>query len=101
MLCSGQSVLVYSLNGRLILEDNVCDTTEEDDVITACACYEGIGNEWMARELLFTGHRNGVVNVSSLQPLCNRGSSQHLWQLTLGYRRCGILRWARLQENGI
>ena len=36
---------------------------ENDDVISACAFYEGNGNEYLQRQLIFTGHKRGVVNV--------------------------------------
>jgi hypothetical protein len=29
----------------------------------SCVFYEGADNEWQERELIFTGHRKGVVNV--------------------------------------
>lgn len=63
MLCAGPRVLLYTLNGRLLLDQRVCETEEPDDVVNSCAFYEGVGNEWVARELMFTGHRRGVVNV--------------------------------------
>ncbi|THC95243.1 hypothetical protein EYZ11_005282 [Aspergillus tanneri] len=31
----------------------------------SCAFYDGVDNEWQERELLFTGHRRGVVNIWS------------------------------------
>lgn len=102
MLCSGQNVLLYTLNGEPILDQNVCanhghdtyrdeheddddgDHDDEDDhhenhqeattaaiaaedFVHACAFYEGsqqgAGNEWLENQLVFTGHRRGVVNV--------------------------------------
>jgi len=59
MLCRGQKVALYTLNGDLILDQNVCD--EADDYVSACAFYEGVGNEWVENTLVFTGHRRGVV----------------------------------------
>lgn len=61
MLCRGQKVVLYSLNGELILEQNVC--SDHDDWITSCAFYEGTGNEWLENSLIFTGQRRGVVNI--------------------------------------
>lgn len=55
--------MLYTLNGDLILEQNVCNPTETDDYVFSCAFYEGSGNEWLEQELVFTGHRRGVVNV--------------------------------------
>ncbi|KAJ4298638.1 beige protein-like 1 [Collariella sp. IMI 366227] len=86
MLCSGQNVLMYTLNGELILDQNVClpisaaargglsspDQQQaspapavSDDFVHSCAFYEGSpsGNEWLENQLVFTGHKRGVVNV--------------------------------------
>lgn len=64
MLCSGPSVLLFSLNGEFILEQNVCvDSSHQDDYIYSCAFYEGAGSEWLEDFLVFTGHRRGRVNV--------------------------------------
>jgi WD40 repeat protein len=61
MLCSGPNVLLYTLNGTLLLDQNVC--LERDDYVHSCAFYEGAGNEWIADYLIFTGHSKGRVNV--------------------------------------
>lgn len=61
MLCRGQKVALYTLNGELILDQNVC--SDHDDWISSCAFYEGTGNEWLENTLVFTGQRRGVVNV--------------------------------------
>ncbi|KAL2017373.1 hypothetical protein VTK56DRAFT_2253 [Thermocarpiscus australiensis] len=77
MLCSGQNVLLYTLNGELILDQNVCRNgtgtgtgfgggggeLAADDFIHSCAFYEGAGNEWLENQLVFTGHKRGTVNV--------------------------------------
>ncbi|TVY17587.1 Beige protein 1-like, partial [Lachnellula arida] len=60
LLCRGQKVALFTLNGELILEQNVCQ--DQDDYVASCAWYEGTGNEWLESTLLFTGHRRGVVN---------------------------------------
>ncbi|CAL3970976.1 unnamed protein product [Diplocarpon coronariae] len=61
LICRGQKVTLYTLNGDFLLEHNVCDT--HDDYIASCAWYEGTGNEWVGNTLCFTGQRGGVVNV--------------------------------------
>ena len=61
MLCRGPEVALFTLNGELLLEQHVC--VEGDETITACAFYEGAGNEYLQQNLVFTGHRRGVVNV--------------------------------------
>jgi beige protein homolog 1 len=61
MICRGSRISLYSLNGALLLDQAAHETT--DDRIVSCAFYEGSGNEWLERELIFTGHRKGIVNV--------------------------------------
>ncbi|PHH90184.1 hypothetical protein CDD83_4315 [Cordyceps sp. RAO-2017] len=61
LLCSGPNVLLYTLNGSLILDQNVC--TEQDDYVHSCAFYEGAGDEWLENQLIFTGHSRGRVNI--------------------------------------
>lgn len=63
MICRGNRISLYTLNGTVLLEQIVCDSA--DDQILSCVFYEGVDNEWQERELLFTGHRRGVVNVSA------------------------------------
>jgi hypothetical protein len=63
MLCRGQKVILYTLNGELILEQSVADPRDHDDYIASCAWYEGIGNEWLENSLCFTGQRGGIVNI--------------------------------------
>jgi WD40 repeat protein len=61
LLCAGQNVIMFTINGQVLLQQNVCEN--QDDTVMSCAFYEGIGNEWLERELVFTGHRRGIVNV--------------------------------------
>ncbi|KAM4063724.1 beige/BEACH domain-containing protein [Hirsutella rhossiliensis] len=61
MLCSGPNVLLYTLNGTLMLDQNVC--AEPDDYVHSCAFYEGASNEWLENYLVFTGHSKGRVNI--------------------------------------
>lgn len=63
MLCSGPNVLIFTLNGELLLEQNVCGGEGQDDYVHSCSFYEGQGNEWIQNFLVFTGHRRGRVNV--------------------------------------
>jgi hypothetical protein len=64
MLCCGPQLMLFTLNGKLLFQQDICNTVDSDDVITSCAFYEGVGNEWLQKNLLLTGHRKGVVNVS-------------------------------------
>lgn len=61
MLASGPNVVLYTLNGSLLLDMNVC--SDPEDYVHSCAFYEGAGNEWVEDQLIFTGHRKGRVNV--------------------------------------
>jgi WD40 repeat protein len=63
MLCCGPNVVLYTLNGELVLDQNVCGAEGHDDYVHACAFYEGAGNEWLENGLVFTGHKRGRVNV--------------------------------------
>ena len=64
MLCRGPEVSLWTLNGDAILKQNIY--VEGDENISSCAFYEGSGNEFLERNLIFTGHKKGVVNVSPL-----------------------------------
>lgn len=71
MLCRRSAVSLWTLNGDLILEQNI--HVEGDDLISTCAFYEGSGNEYLERSLIFTGHKKGVVNVGVQDALaCTR-----------------------------
>lgn len=65
MLCRGQTVSLFTINGEEILDQEV--SHEADGLITACSFYEGFGNEYLERDLIFTGHKRGVVNVRTIQ----------------------------------
>lgn len=59
-------MLLFTLNGDLIVEQNIY--VEGDDTISSSAFYEGSGNEYLERDLIFTGHKKGVVNVGLQGP---------------------------------
>jgi hypothetical protein len=63
ILACGHRLIVTTLNGTILLDENICDSDDDVEGITAVAAYEGVGNEWCERELIFTGHRRGVVKV--------------------------------------
>ncbi|KAI4252235.1 MAG: hypothetical protein LQ352_004401 [Teloschistes flavicans] len=66
MICRGPDLGLYTLNGERLVEQNVCT---EDDIVVSCAFYEGSGNVYLKRSLVFTGHRKGVVNVMRMEEL--------------------------------
>jgi len=41
---------------------------DETKGILACIFYEGVGQEWISKDLLFTAHKEGVVRVSLNSP---------------------------------
>jgi hypothetical protein len=83
LLCSGQTVRLFTINGELILAHNACSDSSADDVVVSCAFYEGSANEWLERELVFTGHKRGIVNV---------------WEKRVGADGCELVRVKRLQH---
>ena len=62
LLCCDSEVSVWTLNGELLIQEDV--HVEGDDTISSCAFFEGDGIDYLERQLVFTGHQHGVVNVS-------------------------------------
>ncbi|KIH94576.1 hypothetical protein SPBR_05474 [Sporothrix brasiliensis 5110] len=83
MLCSGPNVVLYTLNGEPLLDQNVCDGGPED-YVHSCAFYEGAGNEWLENYLVLTGHRCGRVNI---------------WRKTVGPRGRWVLELERRLDH--
>lgn len=65
-VCHGTNIDVYNLNGEPLIKQDTSERSSADDNILSLACYEGAGNEWLERDILFTGHKRGVVKVWSL-----------------------------------
>jgi beige protein homolog 1 len=61
VLCHGSRIVMYTLNGEMLLDQAAGEGA--DDSILSCAFYEGGANEWLEREIFFTGHKHGVVKV--------------------------------------
>lgn len=70
LLCRGPEVSIWTLNGDLILQQDIF--IEGEDQIFSCAFYEGSGGEYLERNLIFTGQRRGVVNVGLHLPLLHQ-----------------------------
>ncbi|KAF9701788.1 hypothetical protein EKO04_001077 [Ascochyta lentis] len=68
VLAVGPRLIVTTLNGTVLLDEDVCDGDDDTEGITSIAVYEGVGNEWCERELIFTGHRRGIVKIFHLTP---------------------------------
>ena len=68
VLAVGPRLIVTTLNGTVLLDEDVCDGDDDTEGITSIAVYEGVGNEWCERELIFSGHRRGIVKVSGFFP---------------------------------
>ena len=59
--CSGPNLHWWTVNGDLFAEQMI--STDERKGILACLFFEGVGHEWIAKDLLFTAHKEGVVRV--------------------------------------
>ncbi|KAH4339013.1 hypothetical protein HBH98_211680 [Parastagonospora nodorum] len=68
VMACGRRLVVCTLNGAVLLDEDVCDSEDDAEGISALAVYEGSGNEWVERELIFTGHRRGIVKIFNLLP---------------------------------
>lgn len=89
-VCRANRISLYTLNGALLLHQDVYESA--DDHILTCVFYEGVSDEWLERDLLFTGHRRGVVNVSTTslmftqypqQSFTKRFSLVQIWSKTI------------------
>ncbi|KAG4304113.1 hypothetical protein PORY_002477 [Pneumocystis oryctolagi] len=60
-ICSGADISIWTINGDLLLRQNI--ELKKNDMIFSCKFYEGISNEWIEYDLLFTGHKFGIVQV--------------------------------------
>jgi WD40 repeat protein len=93
VLAISSKIVVTSLNGETLLEKDVCEGEEDAELgvgVSALAVYEGVGNEWCERELLFTGHRRGVVKVCT-SALSSLSSTSNLPRAKLTTHRSGSL----------
>ncbi|KAF2857357.1 beach-domain-containing protein [Piedraia hortae CBS 480.64] len=63
VLAQGRDLVLYAPNGTLLLRQRV------EEGITALAFYEGSGNEYTSRELVFSGHESGAVCVWAIRVL--------------------------------
>ena len=62
LICHKQSLALFTLNGDRIAARDIIQPNS-DDAIHSCAFYEGSGNKYLTRQLIFTGHQRGIVNV--------------------------------------
>jgi len=62
--CSGPNLHWWTINGDLFAEQMIC--TDSRKGILTCIFYEGVGQEWISRDLLFTAHKEGIVRVRIL-----------------------------------
>ncbi|KAG5519106.1 hypothetical protein PMAC_002193 [Pneumocystis sp. 'macacae'] len=62
--CSGTIISIWTINGDLLLHQNI--QFNENDMIFSCKFYEGINDEWIERDLIFTGHGSGIVQIWDL-----------------------------------
>jgi beige protein homolog 1 len=66
LLSRGRSIKMLTINGKILLERDVCDDHEPGDRVTSIAWYQNVKQEWMEKILLLTGHKCGVVKVCSI-----------------------------------
>ena len=62
LICHKTTMILFTLNGEPIAERSIFPGNQED-ILYSCAFYEGPGNKYLARQLIFSGHKRGVVHV--------------------------------------
>ncbi|KAL9082432.1 MAG: hypothetical protein Q9159_006421 [Coniocarpon cinnabarinum] len=63
LVSCGANVRLYTINGRILLDQRVCDV---DETITAIAFYQQSTSAWFDSEVVITGHSHGVVKIWEL-----------------------------------
>jgi len=63
LLSRSRSVKIFTLNGKVLCERDVCDGIGEEDRVTSIAWYEAVKQEWVEKILLVTGHKSGVIKI--------------------------------------
>ncbi|CAJ0639828.1 8424_t:CDS:10 [Entrophospora sp. SA101] len=85
--CSGSVIRIWTINGDLYVEKSI---SQFADPIQCCIFYEGKHNEWLYEDLIFTGHKKGVIKVwnKSLVPKTTSNNEQKglKWDLTLRHQ---------------
>ncbi|CCJ30042.1 unnamed protein product [Pneumocystis jirovecii] len=71
--CSGTTISIWTINGDLLLRQNI--QFNENDMIFSCKFYEGINDEWIECDLIFTGHRLGIVRIWNISWKTENGKS--------------------------
>ncbi|KAJ8612061.1 hypothetical protein MRB53_037612 [Persea americana] len=64
MICTTTTIALYTLNGRLLTSQDLCNGRSER--ITACAFHDATGEPWSPDEVILTGHSDGHVKCWSL-----------------------------------
>jgi beige protein homolog 1 len=81
--CAGPNLHWWTINGDQFAEQMIC--ADARNGILVCVFYEGVGQEWIAKDLLFTAHKEGIVRVRHLisifdirfgVDMCGKGSSR-------------------------
>jgi len=79
IVCHGPWISVFTLNGELLVSQDTSERSTTEDNIMSIACYEGAGTEWLGRDVLFSGHKRGIVKVWSLTVNNEQGG----WELEM------------------
>ena len=61
LVCGEVNAQIFTLNGRRLLDQKVCD--KEEGSLTSCSFYQHSGNAWFETEICLTGHEKGVIKI--------------------------------------
>lgn len=80
--CSGGTVRLWTINGDLLVQR---PTSQMSDPICSVRFYEGIAGQWQTRDLLFTGHKKGIIQIWS-KVVSTDEEGRARWALAPEYR---------------
>ncbi|ORX58974.1 hypothetical protein DM01DRAFT_1301754 [Hesseltinella vesiculosa] len=83
LTCAGNVLRIWNVNGDLYLSKVICPSSEK---ILSCLVYDPKPNEWTGRDLIITGHQNGVVKFWQKEVVYDEQTDENRWILNLVYQ---------------
>lgn len=105
LMSVGNRVRIYTLNGRLLVDQDVCSATDDRETLLSCAFLEPVGISWMERDVILTGTNRDCVDVSQYvrSYAARRGNFANryclkVWELAIhADGSWGLYHWRRIR----